>query len=171
MNRMQLLGASLVLCLFGWALCQAAEALSGLLACRALPDAAARLACFDRETAALAAKSASPAAQAIASPPAPVLDPKQQFGLPEHAVATQEVAAGTRAADAAKIDARIMQLSQTANGRAIFTLDNDQVWRQLVADADVLAKVGDRVTISRAVFGSYWLQTQQGRGCKVIRLR
>lgn len=43
--------------------CAAAEPLAGLLACRALTDPAARLACFDRETAALAA-APSPATAA-----------------------------------------------------------------------------------------------------------
>jgi hypothetical protein len=138
--------------------CGAAGPLAGLLACREIPEAAARLACFDRETAALATDTTA-------------ADPKQQFGMPEREVAKQEIAAGTRAANPEKIEAHISQLAQTANGRAIFTLDNDQVWRQLVADVDVLAKPGDAVTISRGALGSYWLQTQSKRGCKVTRVR
>jgi hypothetical protein len=165
-----IVGYFAVVCL-GWiAPCYAAEPLAGLLACRTLSDAAARLACFDRETAALEAKVAAPAA-AAAPRPVPRLDPTGQFGLPEHTVAKQEVAAGTRAVDAPKIEAHILQLSKTANGRAIFTLDNAQVWRQLVADVDVLAIPGDAVIISRGALGSYWLQTKSKRGCKVTRLR
>jgi hypothetical protein len=155
---------------FAWIapLC-AAEPLAGLLACRELSDAAARLACFDRETATLEVNTA---ARATASTrPVRALDPKQQFGLPEQTVAKQEVAAGTRAAETAAIEVHISQVSQTANGRGIFTLDNGQVWRQVVADADVLAKPGDVVTISRGVLGSYWLQTKSKRGCKVTRVR
>ena len=57
-------------CVAGWlgcALpCAAAAPLDGLLACRALTDSAARLACFDRETAALATAPAP--ALAAASP-------------------------------------------------------------------------------------------------------
>ena len=91
-----IVGYFAVVCL-GWiAPCYAAEPLAGLLACRTLSDAAARLACFDRETAALEAKVAAPAA-AAAPRPVPRLDPTGQFGLPEHTVAKQEVAAGTRA--------------------------------------------------------------------------
>ena len=53
----------------------------------------------------------------------------------------------------------------------VFTLDNDQVWRQLNAEGDLLAKPGDVVTVSRGFLGSFWLQLANGRGCKVTRLR
>jgi hypothetical protein len=155
----------------------AAELPPALLACRSLTDATERLACFDREVAAPSNKA--PAAAAVSAPaptPAPAavtpppIDPKKQFGLPEVTVAKQEVAAGTRAADATKIEAHIAKLSQTSDGRAIVTLDNDQVWRQLVVEGDLLMKPGDAVTISRGVLGSYWLQTASKRGCKVTRV-
>jgi hypothetical protein len=173
------------------------ESLSRLLACRDLADAKARLACFDREAAALSSASAAPLppssaasrpaaptsitpaaagttpAAPVAAPaqPAAVLDPQQKFGLAEKAVAAKEVAAGTRAADASKIEAHITQLKQAADGHIVFSLDNDQVWRQLNAEGELLAKQGDAVTISRGALGSYWLQIKSGRGCKVMRLR
>jgi hypothetical protein len=146
----------------------AAQPLAGLLACRTLTDAAARLACFDRETANLDVKSVVAAAPA---PPAPALNPVQQFGLPERAVVTQEIAAGTRASDATKIEAHVVRLSQTQDGRTVFALDNDQVWRQLASSGELLLHVGDVVTVSRAMLGSFWLQTTTGRGCKVTRVR
>jgi hypothetical protein len=196
---------------------RAAEPSDGLLACRALADPSARLACFDREAALLASvpaanreaallasvpaanreaalpasvpaanREAAPAGgQQVApgpgpalppaapsrSPPSAPLDPQQQFGLPEHAVAAREVAAGTRATDAAKIEAHLVRLAQAPDGRWIFTLDNQQVWRELASEGDLLAKPGDAVTISRAFLGSYWLQAPTGRGCKVTRVR
>jgi hypothetical protein len=164
----------------------AEQPLAPLLACRALVDAAARLACFDRESALLGAGAATtypgtaalPAAgapAAAAAPPAvvaaPALDPKQQFGLPERTVISEEVAAGRRAADAIKIEARLSSVSSGANGHAVFVLDNDQVWRQLANGDDLLARPGDTVTISRAALGSYWLKMANGRGCKVSRVR
>jgi hypothetical protein len=58
-----------LLCLACALPCGAAEQLAGVLACRALTEAAARLACFDRETAALASESvALTAAPATAAP-------------------------------------------------------------------------------------------------------
>jgi hypothetical protein len=158
--------------------CLASESLVGLLACRDVTDAAARLACFDREVAALAPSlravgSAPPASTTTAAktPAHPVPDPQQQFGLPERAVAAQEIAAGRRAADATKIEAHVARVAPAADGRVVFTLDNDQVWRQLAAEGDLLAKEGDAVTVSRGLLGSYWLQFKSGRGCKVTRLR
>ena len=182
---------------------RASDSLSGLLACRGIADGAARLACFDREAAALTpsntAAAASPAAPAstaapsvaatssgttaaaaapaapapaaaVPAHPAPVLNPEQQFGLPEHKVVEKEVAAGTRAADAQKIEAHIVGLIPAADGRWVFTLDNNQIWQQLLAEGDLLAKPGDAVTISRGWLRSYWLELSSKRGCKVTRL-
>jgi hypothetical protein len=165
--------------------CQASESIEELLACRHITGAQARLACFDREAAALAsspkaagstvpdARTPASTAAAASQPPAqPVLDPRQQFGLPERAVAAKEVAAGTRAADATKIEAHLARVAPAADGRMVFTLDNDQVWRQVAAEGELLAQQGDAVTISRGWLGSYWLQLEKsGRGCKVTRLR
>jgi len=87
------------------------------------------------------------------------------------AIAAKERAAGTRPAETTKIDARITGLQLNATGRVVFTLDNGQVWRQLLVEADMLAKLGDAVTISRGWLDSYWLQLRSGRGCKVVRVR
>lgn len=175
--------------------CAAAEPLAGLLACRSIADSAARLACFDRETAALAtapaaslaAAPASPssfaataqapavaqtaAARSAAQPSAPVLDPQQTFGLSGSAIAANEEAARTRPAKLAKLESRVVGLSLAGNGRTVFTLENSQMWRQIESDGDMLARLGDVATISRGVLGSYWLQLKSGRGCKVTRIR
>jgi hypothetical protein len=166
--------------------CLAGGTLPELLACRDVADASARLACFDREAAALASPAAAspgspaagvapvvaapPAPPAVVQPPTPPPDPKQQFGLPEKEVARQEVAAGARAPDVEKIQARVVGLALTGDGRTVVTLDNDQVWRQLSADTDLFLKLGDNVTVSRAFLGSYWLATPTKRGSKVTRV-
>jgi hypothetical protein len=183
-----------LLCLACALPCGAAEPLAGVLACRALTDAAARLACFDRETAALAsepaaalaaasATAAPPAAPTAAAPattvtpaaasahPATVLDAQQSFGLSGSAIAANEEASGARPPKVSKLEARVVALALTGNGRTLFTLDNTQVWRQLESEGDMLAKLGDTATISRGLLGSYWLQLKSGRGCKVTRVR
>jgi hypothetical protein len=175
-----------LLSLMGLGRAQAAGPLSGVLSCRDIADGSTRLACYDRETAALVSPaapsaaapsippqrsvgSALPPAGAVSRPPA--LTPEQQFGIPEHQVAEKEVAAGMRPAEATKIEARLAAISQSADGRLVFTLDNAQVWRQLAAEGELLAKAGDPVTVSRGWLGSYWLQLKEARGCKVTRLR
>ena len=181
----------ILLCIVGAAPCRASDPLAGVLACRDLTDAAARLACFDRETASLARASAAPVAEskaeapptaaapiaAAATPttaaaPAPSLTPEQKFGLSTSAIVAKEQGAATHAAKETKLQARITALALAGDGRTLFTLDNSQVWRQLEADGtDVMARLGDAVTISRGLLGSYWLQLKAGRGCKVTRLR
>lgn len=159
--------------------CAGAEPLSAVLACRAITDTTARLACFDRETAALAAQTipagaataATATTAAIAAAPAPPLDAQQRFGLSDGAIAAKETAAAIRLPKETKLQAHVAGLSLTGNGRTLFTLDNAQVWQQLESDGDMLARLGDSVTISRAALGSYWLQLKSGRGCRVTRLR
>jgi hypothetical protein len=186
--------------------CPASEPLAPILACRTLADPAARLVCFDRESARLspaAAAAATPpppvfatsaasapavvaptsaapapampaasAAQAPAAPAAPISasNLKENFGLSETAVAKKEIDAGARPKDLSSIDAHIKAVSLAGTGLATFTLDNGQIWRQLSAEGDLLAKPGDPVTVSRGVLHSYWLQTKSGRGCKVTRI-
>ena len=136
----------------------ASEPLTPLLACRTVADPAARLACFDRESARLL-----PAA-------IPASNTKENFGLSEGAVAKKEVDSGARPKELSSIDAHIVAVSVTGVGLTTFTLDNGQVWRQLSAEGDLLAKPGDPVTVSRGAFRSYWLQTKSGRGGKVTRI-
>jgi hypothetical protein len=63
-----------------------------------------------------------------------------------------------------------VRTAHASDGHLIFTLDNDQVWRQLEAE-EILIKPGEAVTVSRASLGSFWLKMSSGRGCKVTRLR
>ena len=132
-----------------------AETVDTILACRVLTDAGARLACFDRTADALAAArdAAPPVHAATADAAPPVALPSERTPRPE-----------------ARIQAAIVAIGFAANGRLVFTLDNGEVWRQLLAEGELLAKVGDAVTISRGMLGSFLLQAPSGRGCKVSRV-
>lgn len=169
MNSAPLRALAVVLLVSGWRPCLAADPVADILACRAVPQASARLACFDRESARLGAARDAAARQPEHS--APPLDARQTFGLPEGAIAAKEVSAGVRAQPLARISGRVTALSESADGRLIFTLDNGQVWMELLPDHDLLAQPGETATVKRQMFGSYWLQLQTGRGCKVTRVR
>jgi hypothetical protein len=132
---------------------------AALLACRDLKDGVARLACFDRESAALVALAATPA-----------LAPEQTFGLSPVAIVERESVAAQRP-ELAEVQARLVGIGLGMDGRSELTLDNGQVWRQLSPDEELLIKTGDIVTLSRGVLGSYWLTAPSGRGCKVRRIR
>lgn len=150
--------------------------LGTLLACRHIASDTARLACFDRTSATLARAAASSPAMA-STPTAPAmkeaLDPQRTFGLSHATVVQREAAAaGIHVKDASKITARIVHLGQGPGGRAVFDLDNGQVWEQLVPDGtDLYTKPGDSIEISRGWLDSYWLEAPSHHGCKVIRLR
>jgi hypothetical protein len=137
----------------------AADPTAALLACRKLADGTARLACFDRESAALV--TGGEVAQ---------LPPEQKFGLSPAALAAKEPAAA-RAAEVAELQARLVELKAAGDGRAIFILDNNQVWRQLEPGDGLLVKPGDVVQLSRGALGSFWLRAPSGRRCKVTRDR
>lgn len=150
--------------------------LTQLLACRRIAAAAARLTCFDRTSATLARSPSMPPAQALQPPSAAMkeaLNPQRTFGLSHATVVQREAAAaGIRVKETKNISARIVSMGQDPEGRAIFALDNGQLWEQLVADGtDLYTKPGDSVRISRGWLESYWLETSSHHGCKVTRLR
>lgn len=163
----------------------AADPLAPLLACRALVDTTARLDCFDRESAKLAgahsptasvappplsAPAAAPAAQPVA-PPAATPSPQETFGLSQIVVDQKEVAAGKRPAELKQIEAHLVSVSSTGTGVATFVLDNGQVWREVTPAGDLLLKPGDKLSVSRGVLSSFWLQAKNGRGSKVTRVQ
>lgn len=170
----------------------APQALDRLLACRKVASGPARLACFDRESAAVAAarastvtgqrpatggspaKAAEPGARSASlrsAADSSALDPLQTFGLPPGQILAREEAARKAPRPLDHIAAHIMALANTADGREVFTLDNHQVWAQLAPDGDLYAKPGEAVEISRGWLGSYSLSLRSRRSCKVTRLR
>lgn len=176
--------------------CFAATPAQAVLACRRIAQAAPRLKCFDEASARLAAARAAPApAPVAAAPAAPVthtapvaraapapatrparaaakrLNSEQAFGLSDSALTAHEVAVGDLPKPLSHITATVRRITSSADGRWIFTLSNGQVWVQDYANHDLLASRGQRVSISRQLFGSYWLALPDGSGCKVERVR
>jgi hypothetical protein len=150
--------------------------LTRLLACRAIVPNATRLTCFDRTSAALASAAASAPTKAPGSATRAMteaLDPERTFGLPHATIVQREAAAaGVRVKETSSLSARIVRMGQGPDGRAIFDLDNGQIWEQLVPDGtDIGAKPGDSVRISRGWLSSYWLEAPSHHGYKVTRLR
>ena len=165
--RWSVVGATSVALLAATIAAAATGPLADVLACRKIENSPARLACYDRATAALQAAATERAPPMHARP----LNPRKTFGLPEAVVAEKEVAAGVRARPVTRLQANIVGLSRTGDGRMMFRLSNGQVWRELLPSSDLLARVGDPVVISRGWLGSYWLKLANGGDCKVDRLR
>lgn len=145
----------------------ASGSLGALLACRSIEASAGRLACFDRESAALAAQREQ-SQKAVRQ----ALSPRRTFGLAPAEIAARADAAAHVPKPLEAITAHIASLSKAADGREIFTLDNHEVWVQLIPDGELPgARPGAAVRISRGWLGSYRLSLPSRLGCKVTRLR
>jgi hypothetical protein len=152
--------------------------------CVAMADDAARLACYDRAlgrsvvpkpapvAATAPAATAAAATTASAAPAAPVKkDPVGEFGLSEEAKQAKDPAKAAEAAAAPEsITGRVMSLRWRKYGEFVVTLDNAQVWAQIEPMPSAVVRVGDTVTIKKAMFGSYTLVTAGRIGTKVRRI-
>jgi hypothetical protein len=86
----------------------------------------------------------------------------REFGLPVIKPSSEQ--------DIKLVKATVTATHHKPGGALVIELDNGQRWQQL-GSADMELEVGDPVTISRAMLGSFWLAPPSGRGSKVSRLR
>ena len=126
----------------------ASDTLREISRCSGIVEASERLRCYDM--------AASRAKQALAPNP-------QDFGR----------AAPPPPAEVAEITAVVREFSKTARGRAVFVLDNGQIWRQLDGDTTVVYEPDPgkalNVTISHGMFGSYNLTIAGRNGVVKVR--
>jgi hypothetical protein len=138
--------------------------LDPLIACTQLTADVPRLACFDREIA-----KVRTGATGTPNSSEPVPTPEQTFGL---SGAQARAAAHMPAQEAVSaLHAQIVNISQNANGRLIFVLDNSQTWQQIELEPDFPARTGQSVTISNGALGSFWLSSNPRRATRVKRIR
>jgi hypothetical protein len=64
----------------------------------------------------------------------------------------------------------IRALRQGPRGELIFTLDNNQVWRQDQPSPNISFSVGEAVRIEHGAMSSLWLVADHGRKTKVKRI-
>lgn len=123
----------------------------GLRHCAGETDQAKRLACFDALAATL-----------------PKLE-ADQFGLTA-GIARKRDPVGERQAADAVLPGKIVALREAADGRLVFTLDNQQVWIQTEVKSRIPFAVGDVVHIEHGAMGSLWLAADKGRKTRVKRV-
>jgi lipoprotein-anchoring transpeptidase ErfK/SrfK len=133
---------------------------TAILKCRAQPDTARRLACYDAipvgaaPVAATAPVAAPAPAAAPAQAAAPALSPEQNFGLRPVVKKQKEVEPGSiRSSVVGRFDG-------WAPG-TIFTLANGQVWK-VTDDTDAVLPImqNPNVEITRGLIGAYFLQVE-----------
>ena len=69
------------------------------------------------------------------------------------------------------LSGKISGLRQAPRGEWIFTLDNQQVWIQAEARADIQFAVGEAVHIEHGAMSSLWLAADKNRKVRVKRLQ
>jgi hypothetical protein len=148
-------------------------------ACTKIADDGARLACFDREVAAVLAREHAPAVAAaaptasppaVAAPPAAPLTEEQKMGLTPGRIQQLERPASAPPPPQT-LTIAIQSISVDGNGHQVFTLENGQVWRQVELDTRFTVNAGDSITISRATMGSYFMSYGKHRNTRVSRIR
>lgn len=125
----------------------------------------------------LPAPSGAPVPAPSTAPVPVIKSPEQQvqeFGLTEEAVRKQAEAAlpkdEPRPEVVTAIESTVATVGRRPAGQLVLKLANGQVWTQIETDARVFVKVGDAVTIRKALLGSYTLSTAHG-SFKVRRLQ
>lgn len=147
--------------------------------CAEIGDDFARLACYDaifRKPAASAASTAVPAAAAApaaatgTAAASAATNPEADFGLTE---------AAKRARDPQKaqqempesITGAVAAVGRRPAGELTVTLENGQVWTQVMVDQRARVAVGDTVIIKKAALGSHLLVTQGRYATRVQRVK
>lgn len=121
--------------------------------CARVPEASARLACYDaafppvRDEAALAAAAEARREQAV-----------KDFGL-DAGQLRERAPESERVELPSRIEASVARVTERGNGQRVVTLDNGQVWLLTEATSKGPLKEGDRVTLRAGALGSYVLVT------------
>jgi hypothetical protein len=94
-----------------------------------------------------------------------------EFGLTEAAKQAKDpVRAAEAAAAPSSVTAKVTGVRFRKYGEFVVTLDNAQVWEQNESVPSAIVRVGDTVTIKKAVMGSYTLVTAGRVATKVHRI-
>jgi len=134
------------------ALAQAEALDNGLRRCAKEHDQTQRLACFD------ALAGSLPQIEA------------DRFGLTAD-IKRQRDPVAVEEAKHEVISGKIVKLQQAPRGEYIFTLDNQQVWKQAEVKPNIVFAVGEAVRIEHGAMSSLWLAADKGRMVRVRRLQ
>lgn len=136
-----------------------------LMACRTITAADQRLACYDRETAAMS--------QAIATNDLVMIDKEKAraagrslfgFSIPNFGGLF-----GSNG-EVSQIDGTIKTTGRNADGGWVITLEDGSVWTQTDDWPGLDARAGKKVIVKRGVLGSFWLSIPGQNGIKVKRI-
>lgn len=147
----------------------ASGSLEPLRTCSTQRDDITRLACFDREVAALLLPGPT-APEHLPAVGKPEAQPESQFGW--SAAEARRYANREAAPEPARLErltARANKVQELANGRKRITLENGQVWSQIMSSEQIEVQTGDLVTIKPGMLGSFLLIDPRRHSAKVHR--
>jgi hypothetical protein len=124
-----------------------------LIACTKLQSDSKRLACFDREVAALVQGHPQPPHEMgehpVSAPDTTPIETQARFGD------DGRIRSETKPPIPKSLTAQVREVIPLPAGLYRLTLDNEQVWSTTQADPALAFKVDDAVTISRLLLGGY----------------
>ena len=151
------------------------DALIELAKCADIADPGARLKCFDAATPRAKSALAAPAEQGREQTVT-----VENFGLPlpeKPVTKTEDFGKPPpEPKGITEVTSNVLEFAKTPRGKAVFILENGQVWRQLDADSTNVLEPREgttmKVTIELGFFGSYNLTIEGKNGLiKVTRLK
>ncbi len=139
-----------------------------VLACRAIPEPGARLACFDQTVGELA--KAAAVGDVVVVDKAKVQEVRRQaFGLP-NIDALKFFSPGAKPEALDHVAIKIGHVGHNQLGRWVVTSTEGQVWIQIdSADVYPEPKAGDMATIRPGMIGSYFMKIGDGSAFRVRR--
>ena len=142
-----------------------AAAYGAVIACEAVAEPSARLACFDRTVATLAAEIRDKKVVVIDA--ATVREARRGlFGL---SLPRLKLFDSDDDEAITEIDSRITGVAFTREGKAVFVLADGSRWRQ-TESRQLSARIGQPINIKRGAMGGYMATVNKRSGIRVIRL-
>jgi len=145
-------------------------AIRGLAACRAIADNGQRLACFDREAAALVTSVEKK--ETVLLDKQEVRKTKRSlfgFSLPRLPFFDDGKEDPKEEAEFQQIEAPIKTVQSTGYGRFRFTIEEGAVW-QTTEGINAFPKPGQKVIIKKGLMGSYFIRFEGNRAVKGMRV-
>lgn len=141
-----------------------------LIECRAITEAAQRLACYDGKVAAI--DTAEKAGDVVVADKAQIQESRKAlFGFGAIRLPVFGGKDGEDDKDApTQIEAKIVAVSDPGYNKYEYTLDNGMHWRQTEA-SDNLPRAGQTVVIRSGALGSYFLKVGKSRAVRAMRVR
>jgi hypothetical protein len=145
------------------------DAVDAVVACRDIPDTAARLACFDQHVKALA--EAKQRKDIVVMDREGVRAAKRGlFGFSLPRIKLFGDGDGDSDTDVKQIDSVVTTARAGAGGMTTFALKDGTLWQTTEARMGFSPRSGDEITITAGSLGSYMAKIKGGRSSKVKRV-